>query len=155
MKVAFVTPWYGKDVPGGAELECRRTALNLKKAGVEVEILTTCVKDFHSDWSRDFHEEKVHEIEGLVVRRFLVKKRDSKAFDSINSKLMNYDITVLSSFNGLRSPVSPEEEKIYIEQMINSPNLYDYIDKNRAFYDFFVFIPYMFGTTYLWFQNMS
>ncbi len=148
MKVAFVIPWYGKDIPGGAELECRRTALNLKKAGVEVEILTTCVKDFHSDWSSNFHEEKVYEIEGLTVRRFLVKKRNSKAFDAINLKLMNYKARGLSSSDRLSSPVSPKEEKTFIEQMINSPHLYDYINNNKTLYDFFVFIPYMFGTSY-------
>jgi glycosyltransferase involved in cell wall biosynthesis len=149
MKVAFVTPWYGEDIPGGAESECRKTALNLKKAGVDVEILTTCVKDFHNDWSRNYHEEKDYEIEGLTVRRFLVKKRNAVAFDTVNLKLMNCDRSLLSSEpNVVRSPVSPEEEKIFIQEMINSPNLYGYIGKHDDRYDLFIFIPYMFGTTY-------
>lgn len=148
MKIAFVIPWYGKDISGGAESECKKTALNLQKRGVEVEILTTCVKDFHSDWSTNVYEEKEYEIEGLIVRRFRVKKRDTRAFDAVNLKLMSTNVSLLSTREGLRSPVFPEEEKIYIEEMINSPALYEYIDKNRANYDFFVFIPYMFGTTY-------
>jgi len=32
--------------------------------------------------------------------------------------------------------------------MINSENLYGYIADNKSQYDFFIFIPYMFGTTY-------
>ncbi len=148
MKIAFVIPWYGKDIPGGAELECRKTALYLRKKGVDVEILTTCVKDFNSDWSKNYHEEKEYKIEGLSVKRFKVKKRDNKAFDEVNFKLMNTDISQFYISERLQSPVSPEEEKIYIEEMINSPGLYEYIDKNRDNYDFFIFIPYMFGTTY-------
>jgi len=32
--------------------------------------------------------------------------------------------------------------------MVNSPDLYRYIRENKEKYSFFVFIPYMFGTTY-------
>lgn len=41
-----------------------------------------------------------------------------------------------------------EEENTFHKEMINSPDLYDYIRENRAQYSCFVFIPYMFGTTY-------
>ena len=39
--LAFVAPWYGPDIPGGAEAECRATAQALRNRGVPVEILTT------------------------------------------------------------------------------------------------------------------
>ena len=52
MKPTFVIPWYGADVTGGAETEARKTVEGLQRlAGVEVEVLTTCVQDFHSVWS--------------------------------------------------------------------------------------------------------
>ena len=41
MKIAFVTPWYG-EFAGGAEVMVRKSAENLSKKGVNVEILTTC-----------------------------------------------------------------------------------------------------------------
>jgi glycosyltransferase involved in cell wall biosynthesis len=143
MKIAFVTPWYGPDIAGGVEAESRKTALNLKKSEIDVEILTTCVKDFYSNWSHNFYKPEVYEVEGLQVRRFKVKKRNTQAFDQVNLKLMNMDVNLLTGL-----PVSPEEEKIYMEEMINSPSLYAYIENHRKDYDFFIFMPYMFGTTF-------
>lgn len=62
MKIAFVIPWYGENIPGGAETECRTTAENLQKAGIEVEILTTCVKEFLSDWNANYHKEGICQV---------------------------------------------------------------------------------------------
>jgi len=47
-KIAFVIPWYGPDIPGGAERACKNLAENLSLRGVDVEILTTCARDFYS-----------------------------------------------------------------------------------------------------------
>lgn len=135
MKLAFVTPWYG-NIPGGAESECRRTVENLKKHGVEVEILTTCVKEFLSDWSTNFYKEGTYDLNGVTIRRFMVRKRDTVRFDKINYKLMR------------NLKISPEEEQIFMREMVNSPNLYTYISEHGTDYDYFLFIPYMFGTTY-------
>lgn len=135
MKLAFVTPWYG-NIPGGAESECRRTVENLQKHGIEVEILTTCVKEFLSDWSTDFYEEGIYNLNGVGIHRFSVRKRDTARFDKINYKLMR----------GLE--ISLDEEKTFMREMVNSPGLYSYIAEHGTDYDYFLFIPYMFGTTY-------
>jgi glycosyltransferase involved in cell wall biosynthesis len=135
MKVAFVIPWYG-DIPGGAETECRQTAENLQKSGVDVEILTTCVKQFLSDWNIDHFTEGTYKENGITVRRFSVRKRDTKKFDEINFKLMH------------NCRLSLIEEQDFMENMINSDNLYSYIRDHSNDYDYFFFIPYMFGTTY-------
>ena len=45
-------------------------------------------------------------------------------------------------------PISVEEERIFMQEMVNSPELYAYICENSERYALFVFIPYMFGTTY-------
>lgn len=151
MKIAFVIPWYGKDIPGGAESECRKTALHLKEYGLDVEILTTCVKDFHSDWNKNYHKEGAEIIEGITVRRFGVKKRDTSMFDAVNYKLIHTDMRGLKAkrfSDPSLSPVSKEDEDIYINEMVNSSALYEYIAQSQSDYDFFIFIPYMFGTTY-------
>ncbi|MBC7086793.1 MAG: glycosyltransferase family 4 protein, partial [Methanomethylovorans sp.] len=135
MKIAFVIPWYG-DIPGGAENECRRTAENLKKCGVDVEIITTCAKQFLSDWNTDYYKEGIYTENGITVRRFSVRKRDTRKFDEINFKLMH------------NHKISPVEEQIFMENMINSDDLYSYIQNHGKEYDYFFFIPYMFGTTY-------
>lgn len=149
MKVAFIIPWFGENIPGGAEAECMNTAVNLNKSNICVEILTTCVKSFHSNWNENYYYEGKYKIEGLSVRRFKVRKRKKAAFDSVNFRLMHSKVEELTN-NGtnLKSPVSEKEESIYIKEMINSPSLYEYIDKNQKQYDYFIPMPYMFGTTY-------
>lgn len=134
-KIAFVTPWYGENIPGGAEMELRELAKHLQAAGTELEILTTCVKDFNSDWSKNFHKEGCTVEGGISVRRFSVRERNTQKFDAVNAKLMNDFI------------VSKEEEKIFMEEMVNSPALYKFIEENKEAYSWFVYIPYMFGTT--------
>lgn len=151
MKIAFVIPWYGKDIPGGAESACRSTAVRLKAAGLDVEVLTTCVKDSYGDWGVDFHKEGIELIDGVTVRRFPARKRDTKRFDAVNKKLIAADLSQLRlrrAEDPGASPLFGNEEGIYIEEMVNSPALYDFIERKRDAFDFFIFIPYMFGTTY-------
>ena len=135
LKIAFVIPWYG-DIPGGAEHECRGIAENMMKRGVDVEILTTCVKDFLSDWNANYYKEGIYELNGVPIRRFEVRKRNTRLFDKINYKLMH------------NQSITSDEEEDFIREMVNSDNLYKYIADNKSQYDFFIFIPYMFGTTY-------
>lgn len=136
-KIGIVTPWFGMDIPGGAEAEIRGLALHLLWAGVELEVLTTCVKEFLSDWSVDYHKEGLTEEQGIPVRRFRVRKRDTAAFDQVNRKLMTGQM-----------PLTKEEEETYVREMVNSPRMYAYMEEHKEEYAVFVFIPYMFGTTY-------
>jgi len=135
MKIAFVIPWFGRGIPGGAEHLCRELAYNLLKRGLPVEVLTTCVKEFQSNWNQDFYPGGRSQDDGLTVHRFKVRPGDHRVFDAINYKLMQ----------GWK--VSAQEELIFMKEIINSPDLYRYIKDHRQEYYFF-FIPYMFGTTY-------
>lgn len=135
-KIAFVIPWYSKNISGGAEHECKGIVEHLHKAGMEIEIITTCVKDFNSDWNKNYYDEGIEIINDIPVRRFKVRKRDTKAFDEVNFKLMN------------NKPISLDEEDVYFREMVNSIDLENYIKENQDKYESFVFIPYMFGTTY-------
>jgi len=134
MKLAFVTPWYGPGIPGGAETEVRRTAEHLSQAGMEVEVLTTCIRDFYADWSHNYHRPGSEVINGVLVRRFPVGPRDKARFDAVNEKLLQ----------GLS--ISPDEERIFIGEMMRVEDLYDYIGDHSQDYLLF-FIPYMFSTT--------
>jgi glycosyltransferase involved in cell wall biosynthesis len=107
----------------------------LLSIGVSVQVLTTCVEKFHSDWNHDFHPEGTTIESGVPVRRFKVRQRDVKRFDAVNYKLMH------------NQPITPEEEQIFVTELINSPDLYQYIREHREQY-VFLFMPYMFGTTY-------
>ncbi len=134
LKIAFVMPWYGEKAPGGAESEARRTMKRLATAGYEVEVLTTCIRDFHANWSRNHYRAGVSEEGGLVVRRFPVKRRNKPLFDRINFKFMQ------------RQAVTAEEEVTWLDNLFICPELYHYMGAHAADYIFF-FIPYMFPST--------
>lgn len=134
-KIAFVIPWFGKDVPGGAENATKSLIENLKPY-FEIEVLTTCIKDFHSDWNENFWKERAYDELDITIRRFKVRKRDTDSFNEINAKLTA----------GYK--VDKEEEKIFIEECVRSENLNEYISLHKDDYKWLIFIPYMFGTTY-------
>lgn len=118
-------------------MEMREVAARLHAAGASVEILTTCVKEFASDWNVNHYKAGISLSEaGIPIRRFPVRRRDTKAFDAVNAKCI------------ARQPVTEEEEEIFLREMVNSPELYAYLQQNRDNYSVYVCIPYMFGTTY-------
>ena len=135
-KIGFVTPWYGKSIGGGAEAELRGLVHHLQAAGVSLEILTTCVLSFTSDWSRDEHPEGLSWEDGVPVRRFAVRRRDSRAFDEVNARLMRGET------------VSPAEEEIFCREMVNSLALMAYMREHAEEYRLFVFMPYLYGPIY-------
>jgi len=135
LTLAIVIPWYGEHIPGGAEAAARDLAKALAAAGQPVEVLTTCVREFRADWNQNHHPRGLTTEGGIRVRRFPVRRRDTTAFDRVNYKLMH------------NLPVSPQDEQTYVDQMIHSPALCEYIGRHSAEYIYF-FIPYMFGTTY-------
>ena len=134
-KLAFVTPWYGPDLPGGSEAETRRTVHHLHEAGLEVEVLTTCIKDFYGDWATNHHRPGVDTVNGITVRRFPVLPRDKEAFNQVNWRLMH------------KLSVTAVQEKTFINEMFHAPELYQYIAQHSQEYLYF-FIPYMFASTY-------
>lgn len=136
-KIAFVAPWYGDNIPGGAEAALRGVANHLYEAGVDVCILTTTVEKFTADWNKNYYKPGNYKsASGIPIKRFKIRKRDSAAFDAVNQKLINGET------------ISEADEQIFNREMINSPDLYEYIKKNSGDYTAFVYIPYMFGTTY-------
>lgn len=136
MKIAFVIPWYGEDMRGGAEMELREVAAHLAAAGADVEILTTCVRSFDSDWNVNYYSEGTATVYGIPTRRFPVVHQNTGAFNRINHKLMRGE------------KIGLNEEKLFLREMIRSDDLCSYIQEKEHLYDFFVFMPYMFGTTF-------
>ncbi|MBO8444567.1 MAG: glycosyltransferase family 4 protein [Bacteroidetes bacterium] len=68
MKIAFVSVRYGLEINGGAELHCRMLAERLAGRH-EVEVLTTCVKDY-TKGTNEFPAGTVT-INNVTVRRFV------------------------------------------------------------------------------------
>jgi glycosyltransferase involved in cell wall biosynthesis len=134
-KIAFVTPWYGSHVKGGAETVARQSAIWLQRSGLPVEVLTTCVEGPRADWSRNHFRAGVSYVDGVLVHRFRVRRRNAVQFDHINWKLLH------------GASISAKEEIQFLNEMINSDSLYRYIGRHQNEYLFF-FTPYLFSTTY-------
>lgn len=135
MRLAFVLPWYGKGVPGGAEAEARQTIRHLTNVGYPVEVFTTCIKDFFADWATNHHRPGITQEDGITVHRFPVQSRDKTSYDSVNQKVIG------------RLPLTTQETLTFADEFINSPQLLHALHQNKDNYLFF-FIPYLFPTTY-------
>lgn len=133
MKIAFVCPRYGVDLAGGAAVHVEWLAQHLKSSGFEVEVLTTCARD-HFGWE-NYYPPGAGDVNGIVVRRFEVDKRDVVKFLKIQNSIITGE------------EVSYEDQLMWAKESVNSNSLYSYIEKYSGDYDYFVFIPYMFGTT--------
>jgi glycosyltransferase involved in cell wall biosynthesis len=132
--VAFVAPWFGPAIPGGAEAECRATARALTARGLDVEILTTCALDHASDW-RDHHPPGLSQEGGFRVRRFPVSPRDPSRYAQLQQKL------------DLGGRLTFFEEEDFVRESVNSAELYSYLAAEQA-RSWYLFIPYCFGTTW-------
>jgi len=135
VKVAFVPAFYGAKAAGGAEAECRHTALHLAGRGVEVDILTTCLLDLQHDWNIDAHPAGISKDGPITVRRFRTDHVDRLAFDRLNAPLMRNE------------EISRDDGERFASLHINSPDLYRYLDQHADDYAWVCFIPYLFGTT--------
>ena len=88
-RIAFVAPWYGDNIPGGAEAALRGITDHLFAAGMDIEILTTTVEKFTADWNKDFYKPGSYTSKnGIPIRRFKIRKRNTAAFDAVNAKLI-------------------------------------------------------------------
>jgi glycosyltransferase involved in cell wall biosynthesis len=132
-RAAFVVPWYGEKIPGGAEAETRRTAQNLAGAGVEVTVLTTCLSGLGSDWDNDQYPPGETLEDGVRVIRFPSAKRDGARFNALNTRICG------------GHQVSAAEEQTFFANMVHSAELFGYLAAHPELGPFF-FIPYLFTT---------
>ena len=132
--LAFVVPWYGREISGGAEAECRATARALRDRGVPIEILTTSALDHASPWV-DHHPDGVTEEDGFAVRRFKVRPRDPERYARLQWRL------------SLSGTLTSFEEEEFVRESVNSNDLYAYLGGERDRY-WYAFMPYCFGTTW-------
>lgn len=139
-KIGFVIPWYGESDPDGIEMELHQLAAHLQQAGTDVEILTTCIQNAHSDRNVPYYAAGSSLVDDIPVLRFPVEQSDTALFTQVEKKLLS----------GRR--LSTVEERTYIEESVYSPGLQDYLRGASRDYDFYVFLPYGFATTYFGMQ---
>ena len=76
------------------------------------------------------------------MRRFLVDPRNKAEFDRVNALLLNLG---LASLRPGVAPVSPEDSRIFTEELIKSAALLDFIRAEKESFDAFIFLPYLYG----------
>lgn len=117
-------------------------------------------KDLDMDWAEDAEIKKSDDDKSVYISKgdfwveiILNEKRESAVLKSNNGRniklFTRYDdnnnlLNILSQFGKL----DREAEKLWIKNSLNSDDLYEYIEKNKDEYDYFLFYPYLRGTTY-------
>ena len=141
MKVCFVVQRYGLEVNGGAEAYTREVAEHLcALPGYEVACLTTCAVDYQS-WKNEY-EPGVTVLNGVKVERLPnVSERDVNSFNKLSEKVLGAAAA--------RQPLSQEKEEEWMErQGPNCPELPKRLRELHDEYDVFVFVCYLYYTTY-------
>jgi glycosyltransferase involved in cell wall biosynthesis len=140
--IAIITPWFGKELKGGAEQQAWQVATRLLKRGHEVEVLTTCCRSFQDDWSVNQLKSGLSQEQGLKIRRFKVDKRDRVNFDAVNASILSL---LSSDLKPGVNPVSLENSAIFCSENINSKDLLNHLKKYHDQYKAFLFLPYLYG----------
>ncbi|MEQ9552826.1 MAG: glycosyltransferase [Coleofasciculus sp. G3-WIS-01] len=140
--LAIVTPWFGKNLTGGAEQQARQIATRLARRGHKIEVLTTCCRSFHDDWAVNHLKAGISRESGLLIRRFPVTRRDRASFDQVNRVMLSLPPCQLKP--GV-NPVKSGESAIFCSENINSPKLLNYLSQKSQRYQGFLFIPYLYG----------
>ena len=141
MKICFVVQRYGQEVLGGAEAYAREVAEHLALLpGYDVSCLTTCALDYQT-WRNELPE-GVSVINGVRVERIPNRKeRDIASFNRLSQKILG------AAASG--SPLPSSEEEEWMErQGPFCPDLPRRLSVIRDDYDVFIFVCYLYYTTY-------
>lgn len=133
-KIAIVNQRYGIEINGGSEQYTRLLAEHLKKY-YAVDVLTTTAKDY-STWKNEYPVgEEI--INGVKVKRFPVKKERG----AFKFRVINKLVRVLQNTGIDLSKWWVKEQGPY------TPELIEYIDKEKQSYEAIIFVTYLYYTT--------
>jgi glycosyltransferase involved in cell wall biosynthesis len=140
--LAIVTPWFGRDLKGGAEQQAWQVATRLASRGHAVEVLTTCCRSFQDDWAVNHLKAGVSQEQGVTIRRFRVERRDRDSFAEVNRQMLSLPFSRLKP--GV-NPVSLKDAETFCSENITSPQLLNFLKNQQHQYHVFLFIPYLYG----------
>lgn len=141
-KVAFVVTGYGKNVNGGTEQHCRMLAERLTTT-YDVEVLTTCVKDYNKGGNEFPAGEEW--LDGVLVKRFKASPVCPELHDHYSRKCKwgrrlrkhLYQmrlLRVLAYIHPVWKYMREIEEKVMQSYVFYSPELLTYLQNNQANY---------------------
>ena len=143
-RIAVVTPWFGRELIGGAEKLAWELSCAFARADAQVDVLTTTCRSFHDDWGATYHRAGAVQIEDLTIRRFKVDSRDRAAFARASMTLTSLPRISLHPDG---EPIDERTSRAFVTENISSKALLAYLVANAQAYDAFVFVPYLYGTT--------
>lgn len=134
MRLAVVVQRYGADINGGAELHARYIAERLARTH-EVEVLTTCARDYVS-WRNEYPEGE-ERMGAVTVRRFPVsRERDPEDFGR-------------RSFAVFDTPHSLSDELAWLDaEGPTSPALVAHLERHSSSYDYVFFFSFRYYHSY-------
>jgi len=141
-KIALVTPWFGTDETNGSQLLSSQLVRELFASNQRVDVLTTCVKSFHDDWSKNYHAEGASRFENFTLRRFGVRARDTEAFNWANAFLLSQPPDFLKTHPGA---IPDAVSQAFCRENIQSPGLLQYLADWGRQYRAIIFTPYLYG----------
>lgn len=136
MRICFVVQRYGLEVNGGAEAYARQVAEHLVTLGGHtVDVATTKAVDYVT-WKNEYKND-CDTINGVTVHRFDVDRpRNQASFNRLCGIV-------------LTQPTTKEEQEVWMRrQGPESTKLVDWVKKSHDDYDIFVFVCYLYYTTY-------
>ena len=136
MRLCFVVQRYGTEVNGGAEAYARQVAEHMASiGGHDVSCITTKAVDYVT-WKNEYEKDE-EDINGVHVYRFpVIKERDTASFNKLSARI-------------LTSPSTVEEQEEWMRQQgPNSPALADFVESVKDDYDCFIFVCYLYYSTY-------
>jgi len=138
LRLAFVVQRYGQEIGGGAELLCREVAEHLVPYA-DVNVLTTCAQDY-ATWENAYPAGQTM-LSGVRVHRFAVDyPRRAAKFQPLARRM------------ALNAHTPLDEHVWMVAQGPVSSDLLKHIDKRADYYDAFIFITYLYATSYLGIQ---
>jgi len=133
MKLAFITPRYGAEIPAGPEHACRLLAERIVERH-DVDVLTTCARDPHT-WKNEYAE-GADRVRGVVVRRFAINlPHERERFRQTTVRLRS-------------GPHARSDELDWVAQYgPSSPGLLEHLKRQHKQYDALVFFSLQHATT--------
>lgn len=143
MRICFVVQRYGDQVNGGAEVHARQLAEHVAQyTDHEVEVATTKAIDYVT-WRNEYENDE-DIVNGLKVHRFpVVNERVQEKFNKISEKVAAGQAN------------ADEQEKWMKLQGPECPALIEWLKANKDNYDRFVFLTYLYYTTYYGLQAVG
>ncbi len=137
-KIGVVIQRYGAEITGGSESHCR-SIVNRMKQFADVEIITTCAKDYVS-W-RNEYAEGTEQVDGVPVHRFKTdRQRRQRKFDALSQHLYTHPHSYFDEVDWM------------VQQGPYAPGMFQFLKGRAADYDVVIFYTYLYPTTFLGLQ---